>query len=94
MYQEFVDRGFIVVSLMFNDNDYETPDTDDLKSWADNYGLTSPVVADDGSAVGNRFEADGYIPSKTLLGPGAEVVVVDGDISSTTIDELLTEHGM
>ena len=78
---------------MFNDNDYEVPDTADLQGWADNYGLTSPVVADD-AGVGNRYEADGYIPSKTLLGPGAEVLVADGSISESTIEEALTSYGM
>lgn len=68
-----------------------TPTEEDLASWADQYGLTFPVVADEGWAIDNRFEQDGGIPTVTLLGPGMEVVAVDTWEAESLIDGVLPE---
>lgn len=46
-------------------------------SWAEQYNMTLPVLADEGWALNSRFEQDGGIPTVTLLGPGMEIIVVD-----------------
>lgn len=39
--------------------------------------------------MGNRFEQDQGIPSMTLLGPGAEVIVVDSFSAESEIESVL-----
>lgn len=39
-----------------------------LKDWADEYGLTTPVINDNGAAMG-KFGSGGF-PSYSLFGPG------------------------
>jgi hypothetical protein len=73
-----VDRGFLIISLMAETNSGTTPTAEELKSeWADKYGITAPVVADEGWAVGSLYERDGGIPSQHLIGPGMEILAID-----------------
>ena len=41
--------------------------------------------------MSNRFEADGGIPTLSLLKPGAEVVIADGMVSESDIEAALPE---
>ena len=77
------------IYLIAEDNEYNATTTEDASDWANTFGLTFPVLADSGWSIGNRFELDNYIPSYTLIGPGMEVVEVDGDISDADIEALL-----
>ncbi len=78
LYQEYKDRGFIVVAMMAEDNTEQTPDTQDLQWWAEEYGITHPLVADDGwmTSWTHGYVSEG-IPTYTLLAPGEEIVFVD-----------------
>ncbi len=71
----------------------QTPSTEDLYDWATSAagvdGGNHPVVADSGWGVDNRFEADGGIPTLTLLGPGAEVLIADGYVTGADIEAAL-----
>lgn len=63
---------------MAETNSGSTPTADELKAeWADVYGISAPVLADEGWAVGSLYERDNGIPSQTLLGPGLEIIKVD-----------------
>ena len=88
-YQNYKDQGFMPIYLIAEDNEYNATTTEDASDWANTFGLTFPVLADSGWSIGNRFELDNYIPSYTLIGPGMEVVEVDGDISDADIEALL-----
>ena len=56
--------------------------------WADEYGETFPVVSD-GERYIHTFGAKGKdevkLPSFTFLGPGAELLIVDTDITEVDI---------
>ena len=56
--------------------------------WANTYGLSTPVLSD-ASGVSYNYEVDGYIPSTSLLGPGMEILVIDGTISESDIDDAI-----
>ena len=88
-YQKYKDQGFMPVYLIAEDNESNATTTEDASTWANTFGLTFPVLADSGWTIGNRFELDYYIPSHTLIGPGMEVIEVDGDISDADIEALL-----
>ena len=64
-----------------------TPSTADLDSWADNYGLSHPVVADPNFGVAARF-IDGTsiaLPSMTLIRAGGEIVVRGGYVTESQV---------
>ena len=77
---------------MAENDEGSTPTEDELLDWADTHlgdAPYHPVVADPGWGVGSRFEADGGIPSLTLLGPGAVVITADGWIDASDIEAAL-----
>jgi hypothetical protein len=88
-YQEYKDRGFIIIQLLGENNSGSTPSASDLDGWASTYGVTFPTVADAGWNVTARYERDWGIPSFTLIGPGAEVIETDGWISDADIEAAL-----
>jgi hypothetical protein len=56
-------------------------------AWANNFGITTPVVADPASAIYWRF-GQGGLPQSALLGPGAEVLKI-GHITAADIEAVL-----
>ena len=89
MYQKYKDRGFIVIQLKAENSSRQAPSTSDLDAWADNFGLTFPVVSDPNWNTMMRWEKDNYIPSHTLLAPGMKVVQLDERISEEDIESVL-----
>jgi hypothetical protein len=81
----YKDQGLVVVTLLAEDMESQSADQTDLQTWAEQFGLTHPVLADTGWGIGNRFEQDFGIPSVTLLKPGLVVHSVD-QASVTTAD--------
>ncbi|MCK6519059.1 hypothetical protein L6R46_28850 [Myxococcota bacterium] len=89
-YEQYRDSGLMVIGLYTETTEYELPTSEDLQGWADTYGLTFAVTADD-AAVWTRFEVDYGIPSLTLLGPGAVVVAADDMGAVSKIPEALPD---
>ena len=66
-----------------------------LAGWAGAYGLTHPVLDDDGFPVIASYMGGGAIgmPNLTLLGPGLEVLWTNrNSISAGDIEEHLPEN--
>ena len=62
------------------------------QTWANQYGITGPVISDPSMAIYSAYELDGYIPSISLLGDGLEVMVVDSmNIMPGQIEQALPE---
>ena len=66
--------------------------------WADDYGMTMPVLADSGYSLAYNYfmhEISGgsfYLPNQQLIGPGMEVLAVNsGGISDSTIEAYLPD---
>lgn len=53
MYQENKDDGLMVLEVMIENMDQQTPSKSELEDWADNYGLTVPVLADEELVIWN-----------------------------------------
>lgn len=63
------------------------------QAWANQYGITGPVIADPSFTIYSEYEVDGYIPSISLLGTGLEVLVVDSmNIMPGQIEQALPEE--
>ena len=88
------------MTLIGENNASATPSVSELGMWADNFGLTFPVLADGSFGIsGNHIAADpgfdGYIymPNMQLIGPGMEVIAVNEfeGISSSLIEANLPD---
>ncbi len=91
LYRQYEDDGFIVVTLLGEDSFGQVPNQADLQDWANSFGIDHPVVADPGFGVGARFVSGGslYLPSTSLLGPGAVVLERDSYITTGDIQAAL-----
>ena len=98
LYQQYKDRDFIVITLLSEGLNGKANDQEGLKDWADQLGLTFPVLQDiDNTELLNYVRADpnftgSYgLPSMQLLSPGLQVEVVNGYVGASDIEPHLTE---
>jgi len=82
----------MLITLLTENSDSVPPTQADLNTWADQYGQTFPVVSD-GDRYIHTFGAKGSdvgvaLPSQTLLGPGGEILVPDGEFTEEDIAAL------
>jgi len=68
LYQQHKDDGLMVFSAWSENESGQPPSVEDLNRWADEYGLTTPVIADPFGDLGARF--NGTSPVYVLLEPG------------------------
>jgi peroxiredoxin len=87
LYRQYEDQGLMVITLLGEDYGGRTPDQGDLQDWANSFGIDHPVVADPGFSVASRFVTGGtlYLPSTSLLGEGAVVLLRDRALSTNDI---------
>ncbi len=85
LYQQHQAEGFIVITLLGENVYGQPPSQSDLQMWASSFGLQHPVLADPGWAAGDRFERDGYIPTISLLQPGAKVLLTDSGYATSQV---------
>ena len=80
----------MIVTLILETYDEVPPNQEDLQDWANEYGQTFPVLSDT-LLVTHRFAMRGEasLPSQSLIGPGGEVLVADGDVSEEDIEAVL-----
>ena len=88
LYQEYVDDGFIVITLLGENSAGATPSQSELEDWANQFGLTHPVVADAGFGVTASFVTGGTIglPSMDLIEAGGEIVKVDDWVDASDVE--------
>lgn len=79
----------MILSTWAENENSEAPSVDEIAAWADQYGMTFPVLADPNWAINNRFEKDHGIPTQVLLAPGAKLVKVDAMITGADIEAVL-----
>ena len=86
--------------MLTENYDQVPPSQEDLNTWADEYGETFPVVSDGeryihsygikGIEEGGTGPLGVRLPSHTLLGPGAEILIVDShEVSAEDIEAAL-----
>ena len=69
LYQDYKDQGLMVITLIVENGDSQTPSQEDLKEWADEYGQTFPVLSDPDWAVTELYSERGTpaLPTMTLI---------------------------
>ena len=80
-FEAYEDQQFEYVTVLPEDLEYEVPDTGELNQWADAFGLTRPVLADDQAWAEVLVPAGGY-PRLLLI--GRDMRVLDGEIFPAT----------
>jgi peroxiredoxin len=90
-YNNLADEGLMVITLLGQNMSEGTPSQADLQAWASTHGLTHPVVADPGFGTAGRFITGSqiFLPSTTLLGPDAEVLIADAPINPSALQTAL-----
>jgi len=79
----------MMMNVMIENNDHVTPSVEDLADWADNYGMTFPVVADDGGTEFYKYTTGG-LPTMVLLDRGMLITTSKGDwVEESNIEDLL-----
>jgi hypothetical protein len=86
LYERNVDRGFQIITAL---NGTETAD---LAAWADEYGLTHPVVGDAGDEFFWTFSKSSAWPMIVLLDRGMLITSVDDGAGEAEVEELLAQY--
>jgi thiol-disulfide isomerase/thioredoxin len=95
VYEEHADKGFLIFHMMTDDNSGGGGVTDDtfLAAWADQYGITFPVVKDSSNAAFNAVAKtplyQGGIPFMVLL--DQQMLVVQAETGSGSEGRLETK---
>ena len=90
-YQERLPEGGMFWEVMIENNESVTPSVEELGEWADTYGLTMPVLADEGEQMLYSFATGSIgLPYTVLIDRGMVVTSV-GSASVSEMDELLAE---
>lgn len=79
----------MLLEVIIEDENYEAPTQEDLLGWAEQYGLTMPVIADPGSSTLYQYATGSIgLPFTVLLDRG--VVLESADYPAISqADELL-----
>jgi hypothetical protein len=80
--------GFTVLGVVYQNDEGAPVSESDVVTYAAATGVNYPILSDP-NEVGRRFEVDNGIPSLTLLGPGPEVLIRDGYVSTGDIVDAL-----
>jgi len=82
----------MLMNVIIENNDNEAPSTEDLAGWADNFGLTLPVVADPGAAQFWQYSASGALPTIVLIDHGVLLTSVDEGAHEAEVEALLEQY--
>lgn len=69
---EFLDKGFVYLTILPENVERHTPSQDDLNAWGDHYGITQPIVSDP-----DRAYSAPAVPGDSF----PQVLVVDRDLT-------------
>ncbi len=80
----------MILEIMIEDNSGGDVDQEELNVWADQYGLTMPVISDPGSSTMYSYATGGsvYLPFTVLVDKGAVVKKID-NVDISDLDALL-----
>jgi len=83
LFQTYEDDGFMLIEAM------DGSETEDLLGWAEEYGLTYPVVGDGAGEVFFTYSKTNGWPMKVLIDRGVVLTSIDEGASATEIEALL-----
>jgi len=84
VYDDYSDQNFMVLNVVMENQLGDLPDADDITGWGEEYNLTFPVLADDGSFKSEYLEPVGESFSTYILDEEGKVAWVEYGESMTT----------
>jgi peroxiredoxin len=84
----FADQGFMYVTLLSQNLENEVPSVEELAGWADYYGITAPVLADDAGIADTVVGGEGF-PRLQLI--GRDMRMVNEQVVPTTDAQIRAE---
>lgn len=81
----------VILNLLVENGASDPPRQIDLEAWAEHFEITTPVLADKGWAVWERYFASHATPRAILLGRDGRIRVIDRAISEDEIEAALAE---
>ncbi len=92
-YQDYKDEGFMYLTLLAEDFESNRPDRSELNEWADNFGIVSAPVIQDGNGYCDSVEATGTYPAVLLIDRQMRVVAErltpSDDLIRSAIEDVL-----
>jgi len=95
LYSANKERGFIILSVLMDDERQLPPDQQDCRRWAEAFRLTFPVLADTSRSVWRAYDESGGVPLNLVI--DREMVIrykragyAQGEIE-TTVERILSE---
>lgn len=96
IWQELRDEDVVVVALMQESIDGR-PNASDARDWADNFGLTHPVLADPDKVYDYFATLGGGYPTYPVIGPDMQVVLGDlyyEGVNAASLRNVLEREGI
>ena len=94
--QKYGSQDFAAIEVLTENSRGQFPSQSDLQSWRNSFGLDRiPVIGPETNQMASdlyAFEADGYIPSTSVIGPDMTVLSLDegaGQRGGPSIDSFL-----
>ena len=84
VYDAYSGQNFMVLNVVMENPVGALPDADDITGWGEEYNLTFPVLADDGSFMSGYLEPVGEAFSTYILDEEGKVAWVEYGESPTT----------
>ncbi len=95
MVEEYAEYDWTPIELLTQDSRYEVPDVETLADWRDRFDLDGiPVIGPVDEAQASDmgvWDADGYIPSMSIVGPDLILETVDNYLAESQLESYLTE---
>ena len=86
LFERNEDRGYMMITSLDGD------DPADLMGWADEFGLTHPVVGDGDGAFFWSFSRNSAWPMVVLIDRGMVITSVDESAGSAEVEALLSQY--
>jgi peroxiredoxin len=71
---QYGSEGLVVLNVMAETARGDAPGTADLQTWADTYGIVTPVLSDPGWGVWKRYWPEGETPHELLIDRDGRIV--------------------
>ncbi|MCB9674845.1 MAG: TlpA family protein disulfide reductase [Alphaproteobacteria bacterium] len=89
------DEGFVTIHLMIQDNQGSEPNKRFLEDWADEYGITFPVVRQPGNDASNQLSIagtdEGYIPFQIVLDQEMRIDMAFSGVPNTPVKQRINQ---
>ena len=86
-YDKHKDAGLMVITLLGEDINHQSPSLEDLQAWSAGFGATHPVLQDTSFSVTQTYVIDNTLPSTHIIGRGG--VVLEAGLMTITEDMVL-----